>query len=113
MNAIHEKVRYEMVNVFPDRRKAVLSFMSKYNIEDIHYEWLTDDDEVYKPTRYPYKGKYLKLLLNEDYGGETLENIAEELAPIVMCKIERTSFPAITTSREVVFYLQECEPVAG
>lgn len=113
MNAIQENTRYEMVDVFPDKRKEVLSLMSKYNIADIHYVLLTDDDKVYTPTLHPYKGKYLELYLNKDYDEKTLESIAEELATVVMCKLERTSFPAITTSGKVVFFLQENKPVEG
>ena len=113
MNTIQENKECEMVEVFPDKRKEVLALMSKYSFADIHYALLTDDDKVYTPTLHPCKGKYLELYLNKDYDEKTLESIAEGLATIVMCKLERTSFPAITTSGKVVFYLQECETVAG
>lgn len=113
MNTIQENKEYELVDALPDKRTEVLSLMSKYNIEDIHYALLTDDDKVYTSTLHPYKGKYLELYLNRDYDEKALESIAEGLATIVMCKLERTSFPAITTSGKVVFYLQESEPVAG
>ena len=113
MNTIQENKEYEIVDVFPDKREEVLSLMSKYDIADIHYVLLTDDDKVYTPTLHPCKGKYLELYLNKDYDEKKLESLAEELANIVMCKLERTSFPAITTSGKVVFYLQECETIAG